>query len=273
VRENLEMPFVLTVGQLRYEFATLHENTAMHEAGDQYALQLLGYGVDDRGLRSSPLPGLTYAPRREFPALASHRETSPMDKFEAWVAQTTSQYRRVRNTTDLSQLIDEARLGGQAAVSELTRRLGPELEEKLTRIDRGAREHATEVVNDVMLRLPTHLASYTEQGRFTQWLLGLVYNRWRTVRRGLARVPTDPMPAEDIEFPQAASGPARIDMEILRERAVGMLTDTEREAWLLFVEGFQRPEIGEMLGITANAAGVRLDRAKKRLKELLIAYI
>jgi RNA polymerase sigma factor (sigma-70 family) len=196
-----------------------------------------------------------------------------MDKFEAWVAQTTSQYRRVRNTTDLSQLIAEARLGGQAAVSELTRRVGPELEEKLKRIDRGANEHATEVVNDVMLRLPEHLASYAEQGRFAQWLLGIVYNRWRTVRRSLARVPTDPMPTVTIEFPQTPSAPVHVDMAILRAKAEAMLTDTEREAWLLFVEGFQRQEIGDMLGITANAAGVRLDRAKKRLKELLSDYI
>jgi RNA polymerase sigma-70 factor, ECF subfamily len=195
-----------------------------------------------------------------------------MDKFEAWVAQTTTQYRRVKKE-EVEALLAEARSGGQAAVGELRRRYGPSLEVRLSRYGSLAAEHAAEVVDDVFLRLPATLATYHDAGRLEQWLYTQVFNRWRTVRRTLSRDRHTSVDMQQLPLEHPATAPINIDLELLRARAEAMLTETEREAWLLNLEGFSRPEIGAMLGITANAAGVRLDRAKKRLKEMMEAYL
>jgi RNA polymerase sigma-70 factor (ECF subfamily) len=197
---------------------------------------------------------------------------SDMDKFDAWVAQTTTQYRRVK-LEDFPQLLAEAKAGGQAAVGELRRRFGANLEARLGRNGPSASERASEIVNDVFLHLPTSLMSYADSGRFEQWLYGLAFNRWRTIRRSILRDRLDSTEPSDMHVEQAATAPVRIDLELLRARAEQLLSEAERDAWLLHVEGFDRSEIGQMLGIAPNAVGVRLDRAKKRLREMLTSYL
>jgi RNA polymerase sigma factor (sigma-70 family) len=189
---------------------------------------------------------------------------------QAWIPQSTTQVHRVRDE-NLEQLITRARERSAAAVGELRVRFGIDLETKIGRLGSLAREHAGDVVNDVFLALPDRLQGYAEDGRFEQWLYRQAFNRWRTIRRTLR---ADRHESSDLASftGRALSAPIRIDLDLLRERALQLLTESEREVWLLAVEGFPPREIGEMLGITPNAASVRLDRAKRRLTALAKEY-
>jgi RNA polymerase sigma-70 factor, ECF subfamily len=195
-----------------------------------------------------------------------------MDRFESWVAQTTSQHIRVRDAS-LDQLLAEVRAGGQAALGQIVRRFGPQLEARIARLGTDAAERASDIMHDVLLRLPDTLHGYREEGRFEQWLYSQAFNRWRTMRRSIRRdrlVPTTSVPEPVVT---ASAAIQALDFEQLRARAEALLSESEREAWVLAVEGFSRQEIAAMLGVTPNAAGVRLDRAKKRLRDMLSRYL
>ena len=51
--------------------------------------------------------------------------------------------------------------------------------------------------------------------------------------------------------------------------ALSQLTDKQREALALWVEGYTQEEIGEALGITQRNAGRRIERAIARIREIL----
>jgi RNA polymerase sigma-70 factor (ECF subfamily) len=51
--------------------------------------------------------------------------------------------------------------------------------------------------------------------------------------------------------------------------ALRRLTAVDRGVLLLALEGASQQEIGDVFGVSANAAGVRLHRARGRLMELL----
>ncbi len=196
-----------------------------------------------------------------------------MDRFDRWVAETTTRYLRVRQEEDVAPLVAGARNGDAACVSALAARFGPALQHKLSRLGSLAAEWSGEVVNDVFLRLPVALRTYEERGRFDQWLFGLAHNRWRTVRRSQLRDRHEPDAGLEGYAAGALSAPHRVDFELLRARAEAMLSAAEREAWLLATEGFDRQDIARMLEITPENVGVRLDRARKRLRAMLADYL
>ena len=53
------------------------------------------------------------------------------------------------------------------------------------------------------------------------------------------------------------------------ERAIQGLTDKQREALALWLQGYTQEEIGKALGITRRAVGRRLERAFERMRRCL----
>jgi RNA polymerase sigma-70 factor (ECF subfamily) len=167
---------------------------------------------------------------------------------------------------DVAALLAGAREGKNAHIGELQRRFGPAL---LTAIKAAAGDRAQEVVNDTFMSLPRKLASYTDDGRFDRWLYVVAFNIARSGGRAARRYERD-APLEDAPDPsREASAVARTEEKELLTLALRVLPESEREAWLLHFEGYEPADIGEKLGISANAAAVRVHRARKRLKDQL----
>ena len=80
------------------------------------------------------------------------------------------------------------------------------------------------------------------------------------------------MPVSD-DLQDLGAGPqAELERRDTRERlldAVRRLPAGQRDVVVLSLEGFSHGEIGDVLGLTANNVGVRLNRAKSRLKTML----
>jgi len=116
-------------------------------------------------------------------------------------------------------------------------------------------------VFEIAWRRLDHIPSGAE----APWLVGVARNRLRNMRarqrRRLSRF--------YLLRPAVASGPAAEDEAIAEMRlreAVGALSEAEREAFQLSVwEGFSPRELGLALGISENAAKLRLSRAKSKI--------
>ena len=185
--------------------------------------------------------------------------------YETLVDQTTGRVVFARSL-GVDQLIEGARRGYSAYIGELQRRLGPALESSIRHV---AGEWSQEIVDDVFMTLPRRLEMYVEDGKFDRWLFGIAFNLARTRLRSERRRREEPWKDWDDDPAHQATGPFRLIERETMDRAAAKLPPSEREAWLLAYRGYEAGEVGEMLGISANAAAVRIHRARKRLTEML----
>lgn len=187
------------------------------------------------------------------------------DPYRTLIQLSTRQVIAARSLP-LGDLIDGARNGYAPYIGELRVRFGDELERAIAPLVADA---APEIVDDVFMALPETLQRYTEEGRFEAWLFTAAFNRARTRGRGERR-------RRDSDELSTGVGPVsdptvidRMTAEAVLERALSILPSAEREAWLLSYRGHDPKEIAALLGVSANAATVRIHRARKRLAEIL----
>jgi len=138
----------------------------------------------------------------------------------------------------------------------------------------GRPEEVDDVVQEVFLSVLVNLKRFRGECRFSTWLTRIVLNkcrshgRWRLRRLRLllwgAR--NKALPAAEPESEGDPSAPAAEDVR----RTVEQLSAKYREPVVLrYFEDLSIPEIGEALGISANAVEVRLTRARQKLKRML----
>lgn len=125
---------------------------------------------------------------------------------------------------------------------------------------------AEDVVHDVFVGLPEALRHYEERGAIGAWLKKV------TVRVALMRIrANETRRAEPIEeHTPAVAAHLTIDA-ITIERALQTLPPALRAVLILKqIEGFSHAEIADMLDISVGASEVRLHRALRTLRALLM---
>ena len=163
-----------------------------------------------------------------------------------------------------ASLIVEARAGSPNALSALYLEHGAALFRLAYRLV-GTREDAEDVVHDVFVGLPEALLRYEERGSFGGWLKRV------TARVALMRLRRGKRQREvaiDATLPTTDPPPDSAKMAL--QAAVDALPDPLRAVLMLKeVEGYSHAEVGELLGISAGASRVRLNRAMRRLRKTL----
>jgi RNA polymerase sigma-70 factor (ECF subfamily) len=160
--------------------------------------------------------------------------------------------------------IDGVRAGNPDALAALYGQYGRALYRLAYRLT-GTREDAEDVVHDVFVGLPEALGRYEERGTFASWLkrvtarVALMRLRARNRRREVALDAT------------LGTADRHADGErVALEAAIGALPDLLRSVLVLKeVEGYSHAEVGELLGISAGASRVRLNRAMRLLRKTL----
>lgn len=131
----------------------------------------------------------------------------------------------------------------------------------------GNRADAEDTLQDVFVGLPEALGRYREEGKLGPWLRRLTA---RAALMRLRRSRRETTFSRAIDRPtHEGAGAAALDRLAVRD-ALDRLPDTLRQVFLLKeIEGFSHDEIGEMLGISPGASGVRLHRAWRAVRALL----
>jgi RNA polymerase sigma-70 factor (ECF subfamily) len=164
-------------------------------------------------------------------------------------------------------LLERAAAGEQAAIAELFALHSAAVHRTAYRLT-GCAADADDVLQDVFVGLPEALRTFQGRGSFAAWL-GRVAARTALMRmRRGARRREVPLEGMDDVRPADAGPDVHGRTEI--DRALAALPDGLRAVFVLKeVEGYSHAEIGEMLGIRAGTAEVRLFRAKRTLRNLL----
>jgi len=131
-------------------------------------------------------------------------------------------------------------------------------------------DEAQDVAQDAFLSLHKHLAGGGSQENIRGWVFRVAHNQARNRQRRYERRFAAPL--ED-RVEAIADGPtpesAVLEREKFRQlkKAMGLLTDSERECLLLRAGGLRYREIGEVLGVPTSTVADTVDRAIKKLAE------
>jgi RNA polymerase sigma-70 factor (ECF subfamily) len=129
-----------------------------------------------------------------------------------------------------------------------------------------SRADAEDVVHDVFVGLPEALRRYEERGALGAWL------RTITARLALMRLREQTArPLAEVNNEDLAAASAKTDASLTVEQALRMLSPNLRAVLVLKeIEGFTHAEIAALLDISIGASEVRLHRALKTLREMLL---
>lgn len=130
-----------------------------------------------------------------------------------------------------------------------------------------------DLLQDILLALWQSVPAFRGEAKASTWIYRVALHtalaRRRTARRRPPEVPLDPA-APEPAAPGGANAENRVQLAAVLG-AVRALPPVDRALVVMALEGASLREIGEVLGISANAAGVKLHRARKRLLALVEA--
>lgn len=176
-------------------------------------------------------------------------------------------------------LVALAKEGDREALEELARQCRPKAYGLALRLLRN-REDALDVTQDALVSFFDHLDRFDESRRLDPWLLSIVRNqaydylRRRKVRaaESLEELLEHGAPVAVGEGPRAVDRVQRDELRARLWRALGELSPEHREILVLRdYQDLSYLEIAEVLAIPKGTVMSRLHRARRALRELLIA--
>lgn len=163
------------------------------------------------------------------------------------------------------ELVTRAQRGDVGAFEQLYRTTSGRVFAVCLRMT-GDRQHATELLQDVFVRVWEKLASFRGESSFTTWVHRMAVNVVLQDRRGDDRRATGE---------GRAASPGEIDgfsvertMDL--EAAIAKLPAGARRAFVLHdIEGYKHHEIAKMTGLAEGTLRAQLHRARQLLMEML----
>jgi RNA polymerase sigma-70 factor (ECF subfamily) len=166
----------------------------------------------------------------------------------------------------LEALMAAYQAGSLPAFERLHAAIAPSLLGYLTSLARD-RGQAQDLLQETFLQIHRSRRAYRPGLPVRPWAFAIARHVWLMDRRARGRRPGADAPLPDLPVPPEVAGLAERDR---LARALETLAADRREALLLHhVWGFRFAEIGQMLGIRADAAKLRSSRAMADLRRVL----
>lgn len=189
-------------------------------------------------------------------------------------------YEPFRTTRD-TELVELALEGDSEAYGALARRAIPVAAGVVKRMVRD-QSAADEVLQRATVEAYLSLARLRDREKFSSWFCGIAINLARSHLRDLgnAELSLESLAGgvrlEAVFGASTSVDPARIAEEaeisaVVRDAIASLPGGSRAAAAMYYGEGLKTPEIADRLGISDGTTRVRLSRARKRLRERLIA--
>lgn len=170
------------------------------------------------------------------------------------------------NDEGLAELMTAYQAGSMAAFEQLYAAVAAPLLSYLASLCRD-RAHARDLLQETFLQIHRSRHTYRPGLPARPWVFTIARHVWLMDVRARGRRPQATVELPDLPVPAEVEGLAARDT--VRRALVSLLPD-RREALLLHhVWGFSFAEIGQLLGIRADAAKLRSSRAMADLRQTL----
>lgn len=167
-----------------------------------------------------------------------------------------------------AELVRRSQAGDPAAYEELYRTHVGQIHALCLRL--GGPDRATELTQDVFVRVWTRIRSYRGDAAFTTWLYRVAFNVIRDSQRSESRRRSRLDDRAEVDGWPAASSSVEPEARIDLERAIASLPDRARNALVLHdIHGFRCREVAEITGTAPGTIQAHLHRARRLLKERL----
>jgi len=135
-----------------------------------------------------------------------------------------------------------------------------------------SKDEAQDVVQDTFLSLHRHLTSNGQQDNIRGWVFRVAHNQARNRQGSYHRRFAEPLDLQ-VDGVLDETTPERVVLEKEKfqrlAKAIATLSNSERECLLLRAAGLRYREIGETLGIPTSTVGDTVERAIRKLTEML----
>ena len=124
-----------------------------------------------------------------------------------------------------------------------------------------------DMYQDILMNAWKGLAGFRKEAKFSTWLYQVAINTIFTANRKTRPISyTDTL--EDFIIPVNQQTEQKEDIQRLY-KAIRQLAEVDRIIITMHLEGYDNPEIADVLGIKANYTGVKLHRIKIQLQTIL----
>jgi RNA polymerase sigma factor (sigma-70 family) len=131
------------------------------------------------------------------------------------------------------------------------------------------REDRGDLIQDIIVELWRAWPRFDGRAAFSTWMYRIAVNVAISSHRGMTRRVNDAAPLDDLGFDLAAADAAMTDegddMHALHQ-LIARLDDLDRALVLLFLEGYDHEQIGQMLGLGTSNVATRFNRIKQRMQ-------
>lgn len=133
----------------------------------------------------------------------------------------------------------------------------------------ASRQDAEELLQEVFIRAYHHLQKYNDRWMFSTWIYRIALNTYRTWQKTRKRHQTLPIHEEMISGARLDNPEEAFALKEQHREVVGFiqgLKEKQRIALILkYVKGFSYEEIGKILGISEEAAKMKVFRAREAI--------
>lgn len=136
-----------------------------------------------------------------------------------------------------------------------------------------------DLFQEILLQIWSSIPSFQGGAKETTWIYRVALNTalvWkRTEKRKRKRVRTEFLDIQEIPQAKGDSDELSQDQHVLDQvyNSIRQLPKSESSIVLLYLDGISYDEMADVLGISKSNVGVRLNRAKKKLAQLLKGLI
>lgn len=136
---------------------------------------------------------------------------------------------------------------------------------KLCRLYRDTREDREDLFQEMIYQLWKSYSSFEGHARISTWIYRIALNTaLATFRRKQPRITyTDQLPE------MSGSSPGATEQQEQLFAALKQLSDAEKAIIALYLEDMSYQEIADIIGIDENYVGVKLNRIKSKIKNIL----
>jgi len=124
-----------------------------------------------------------------------------------------------------------------------------------------------DLYQEILLNAWRSIGSFRHEAKFSTWLYQVALNTIFTANRKQQKISYHDS-LENFNLIQAGNFEANEDIQHLY-MAIRQLNETDRAIITLHLEGYDNPEIANILGIKPNYVGVKLYRIKTQLQTIL----
>jgi len=128
-------------------------------------------------------------------------------------------------------------------------------------------EEKKDLYQEVLLQTWKSLDSFRGEAKFSTWLYRICLNTILTQKRKNSRIDFK----ESLEdLPVSVKNISEEKQDTIRlQQAIRKLAETDRAIISMHLDGYDNPEIAEVMGISNNHVAVKLHRIKQQLANLL----